>query len=156
MSKKINIYVSLLSLIFVSGCSFTSDNSGLRQRTTAETEAIRNQWYPIKSEECQVFVDSFSLAAAAVGNTDTEYLAENMEKINSNLEQTALLTSKVIFELALTTSDSSIRKYALEAAPLFAQLGSVIIEDLDSASSQIEFMTKFKELGDKVPDACKS
>ena len=156
MSKKIDIYISLLSLIFVSGCSFTSDNSGLRQRTTAEAEAIRNQWYPVKNEECQVFVDSFNLATAAVGSADTKYLAENMEKINSNLEETALLTSTVIFKLSQTTREPSIREYALEAAPLFASLGSIIAEDSEDFTSQIEFLTKFKALGDKVPYACKS
>ena len=145
-----------MSLFLVSGCSVTSDDSSLRPRTLAQEEAIRNSWYPIKNEECQLLVDSLTLIGAAIGSTDLEYLAGNMEEIKNNLEQAGQITSIKVLELSLTTKEPTIKEWALDAVPIFASVSSWIIEDLNDTTSQMENLVKFRDLTDRVPDACKS
>ncbi len=145
-----------MSLFLVSGCSVTSDDSSLRPRTLAQEEAIRNSWYPIKNEECQLLVDSLNLIGAAIGSTDLEYLAGNMEEIKNNLEQAGQITSIKVLELSLTTKEPTIKEWALDAVPIFASVSSWIIEDLNDTTSQMENLVKFRDLTDRVPDACKS
>ncbi len=145
-----------MSLFLVSGCSVTSDDSSLRPRTLAQEEAIRNSWYPIKNKECQLLVDSLNLIGAAIGSTDLEYLAGNMEEIKNNLEQAGQITSIKVLELSLTTKEPTIKEWALDAVPIFASVSSWIIEDLNDTTSQMENLVKFRDLTDRVPDACKS
>jgi hypothetical protein len=156
MSKTIISFFVLMSLFLVSGCSVTSDDSSLRPRTLAQEEAIRNSWYPIKNEECQLLVDSLNLIGAAIGSTDLEYLAGNMEEIKNNLEQAGQITSIKVLELSLTTKEPTIKEWALDAVPIFASVSSWIIEDLNDTTSQMENLVKFRDLTDRVPDACKS
>lgn len=155
LPKTITSFLLTISLILIPGCSTTSENSSLKPRTTAEEDAIRNSWYPIKNKECQLLVDSLNLIGAAIGNNELQYLADNMEEIKRNLEQAGQITSMKVLELSLTTSEPSIREWALEAVPIFASTSSWIIEDLDDATSQMENLIKFRNLTDKVPDACK-
>ena len=143
----------LLVLLTLAGCSSPSDNSSLKPRTQAEEEAITNSWYPIKNKECQLLVDSLNLIGAAIGSSDLQNLASNMEEIKRNLEQAGQITSMKVLELSLTTSEPSIREWALDAVPIFASTSSWIIEDLDDTTSQMEHL---RNLTDKVPDACKS
>jgi hypothetical protein len=156
MSKTIISFFISISLFLVSGCSVTSDDSSLRPRTLAQEEAIRNSWYPIKNKECQLLVDSLNLIGAAIGNTDLEYLAGNMEEIKSNLEQAGQITSIKVLELSLTTKEPTIKEWALDAVPIFASVSTWIIEDLNDTTSQMENLVKFRDLTDRVPDACKS
>jgi hypothetical protein len=156
MSKTIISFFVLMSLFLVSGCSVTSDDSSLRPRTLAQEEAIRNSWYPIKNKECQLLVDSLNLIGAAIGSTDLEYLAGNMEEIKNNLEQAGQITSIKVLELSLTTKEPTIKEWALDAVPIFASVSSWIIEDLNDTTSQMENLVKFRDLTDRVPDACKS
>jgi hypothetical protein len=156
LSKKIVFGLSLISLIVSSGCSFTSEDSSLRPRTIAEEEAITNAWYPVTNQECQLLVDSLNLIQAAIGSSDLQHLSENMEEIKRNLEQAGQVTSIKVLDLSLTTSEPSIREYAIEGVPIFASLGSIIATDSEDFTSQIAFLTKLRNLTDKVPDACKS
>lgn len=156
MSKKIISTLSLVSLVFISGCSSTSEDSSLRKRTLAEEEAIHNAWYPIKNKECQLLVDSMTLAQAAIGSNESQYIADNMEVIKSRLKMTEQVTSRAIFELSQSTNEPSIREYAIEAVPLFASLSSMFASDSEDFSSQLKYLAKFKALTDKIPDACKS
>ena len=146
----------MLSLLTACSSTATSDNSSLKPRTSAEQEAIHNSWYPIKSTECQLLVDSMNLLGAAIGRDDLQYLAENMDEIKRNLTQAGQLTSTRILELSLTTTEPSIREWALEAVPIFASVSLMIVDDLADTSGQIEFLTKFQKITGKVPDACKS
>jgi|688.fasta_scaffold338366_1 hypothetical protein len=156
MLKTIISFFISISLFLVSGCSVTSDDSSLRPRTLAQEEAIRNSWYPIKNKECQLLVDSLNLIGAAIGSTDLEYLAGNMEEIKSNLEQAGQITSIKVLELSLTTKEPTIKEWALDAVPIFASVSTWIIEDLNDTTSQMENLVKFRDLTDRVPDACKS
>ena len=156
MLKTIISFFISISLFLVSGCSVTSDDSSLRPRTLAQEEAIRNSWYPIKNKECQLLVDSLNLIGAAIGSTDLEYLAGNMEEIKNNLEQAGQITSIKVLELSLTTKEPTIKEWALDAVPIFASVSSWIIEDLNDTTSQMENLVKFRDLTDRVPDACKS
>ena len=143
-------------MILIPGCSTTSENSSLKPRTTAEEDAIHNSWHPIKNKECQLLVDSLNLIGAAIGSSDLQHLASNMEEIKRNLEQAGQITSMKVLELSLTTSEPSIREWALDAVPVFASLGSIIATDSEDFTSQMAFLTKLRNLTDKVPDACKS
>ena len=154
--KTITSFLLTISLILIPGCSTTSENSSLKPRTTAEEDAIRNSWYPIKNKECQLLVDSLNLIGAAIGSSDLQNLASNMEEIKRNLEQAGQITSMKVLELSLTTSEPSIREWALDAVPVFASLGSIIATDSEDFTSQMAFLTKLRNLTDKVPDACKS
>ena len=154
--KTITSFLLTISLILIPGCSTTSENSSLKPRTTAEEDAIHNSWYPIKNKECQLLVDSLNLIGAAIGSSDLQNLASNMEEIKRNLEQTGQITSMKVLELSLTTSEPSIREWALDAVPVFASLGSIIATDSEDFTSQMAFLTKLRNLTDKVPDACKS
>jgi hypothetical protein len=138
------------------GCSSTPGDSNLKPRTTAEEDAIRNSWYPIKNKECQLLVDSLNLIGAAIGSSDLEYLADSMEEIKRNLEQAGQITSIKVLELSLTTKEPSIREWALDAVPIFASASSWIIEDLNDSTSQMKNLIEFRNLTDRVPDACKS
>ena len=154
--KTITSFLLTISLILIPGCSTTSENSSLKPRTTAEEDAIHNSWYPIKNKECQLLVDSLNLIGAAIGSSDLQNLASNMEEIKRNLEQAGQITSMKVLELSLTTSEPSIREWALDAVPVFASLGSIIATDSEDFTSQMAFLTKLRNLTDKVPDACKS
>ena len=146
----------LLVLLTLAGCSSPSDNSSLRPRTQAEEEAITNSWYPIANEECQLLVDSLNLIGAAIGSTDLQYLSDNMEEIKRNLEQVGKIVSVRVLELSLATTESSIRDYSIEAVPVFASLGSILAEDSEDFTAQMNYLTKLRKLTDRVPDACKS
>jgi hypothetical protein len=146
----------LIILPILVGCSSTSGDSNLKPRTTAEEDAIRNSWYPIKNKECQLLVDSLNLIGAAIGSSDLEYLAGSMEEIKRNLEQAGQITSIKVLELSLTTKEPSIREWALDAVPIFASVSSWIIEDLNDSTSQMKNLIEFRNLTDRVPDACKS
>jgi hypothetical protein len=83
-------------------------------------------------------------------------MLENMEQIKSNLELTGLMVTPKLFELSQTTLEPSIKAYALEAIPLFSQLGDVIADESSESSDQIDFLQRLSNLTGKVPDACKS
>jgi hypothetical protein len=153
--KIITSFLLTISLILIPGCSTTSENSSLKPRSIAEEDAIHNSWYPVKNKECQLLVDSLNLIGAAIGSNELQYLADNMEEIKRNLEQAGQITSMKVLELSLTTSEPSIREWALDAVPIFASTSSWIIEDLDDTTSQMEHLIKFRNLTDRVPDACK-
>lgn len=155
-NKYVKVYSVLIILPILASCASTSEDSNLKPRTTAEEDAIRNSWYPIKNKECQLLVDSLNLIGAAIGSSDLQNLASNMEEIKRNLEQAGQITSMKVLELSLTTSEPSIREWALDAVPIFASSSSWIIEDLDDTTSQMENLIKFRKLTDRVPDACKS
>ena len=150
------IAVLVTSTLFLTGCSAVSSDDGIKLRSESENSAIRNSWYPIQSKECQLLVDSLSLVSIAIGSIETDYLLENMEKINSNLEETGMLVVPRLIELSQNTAEQSIRDYALEAIPVFSRLDELISEDTGGASGQIEFLSKMADLTGKVPDACKT
>jgi len=156
MSRIVTSCILSISLIVISGCSAPSDDSSLRPRTLAEEEAITNSRYPIANQECQLLVDSLNLIGAAIGSTDLQHLSDNMEEIKRNLEQVGKITSVRILELSLATTEPSIREYAIEAVPVFASLGSIIAEDSEDFTAQMNYLTKLRKLTDRVPDACKS
>jgi len=155
MKSRIALGLAVVFLLTSCSATSTSDDSSLRPRTLAENEAIRNSWYPIKSPECQLLVDSMNLIGAAIGGDELQYLAENMDEIKRNLEQAGRVTAAKVLELSLSTVEPSIRDWALEAVPIFASVSSMIIEDLGDTTGQIEFLTKLQKLTGKVPDACK-
>lgn len=150
------IAVLVTSTLSLTGCSAVSSDYGIKLRSESENSAIRNSWYPIQSKECQLLVDSLSLVSIAIGSIETDYLLENMEKINSNLEETGKLVVPRLLELSQNTAEQSIRDYALEAIPVFSRLDELISEDTGGASGQIEFLSKMADLTGKVPNACKS
>ena len=156
LNKYVQACLFLMILPILVGCSSTPGDSNLKPRTTAEEDAIRNSWYPIKNKECQLLVDSLNLIGAAIGSSDLEYLADSMEEIKRNLEQAGQITSIKVLELSLTTKEPSIREWALDAVPIFASVSTWIIEDLNDTTSQMENLVKFRDLTDRVPDACKS
>jgi hypothetical protein len=156
MSRIVTSCILSISLIVISGCSAPSDDSSLRPRTLAEEEAITNSWYPIANQECQLLVDSLNLIGAAIGSTDLQHLSDNMEEIKRNLEQVGKIASVRVLELSLATTEPSIRDYAIEAVPVFASLGSVLAEDSEDFTAQMNYLTKLRKLTDRVPDACKS
>jgi len=150
-------FVGILLLSFVlSACTFVPVEEGLRPRTAEENNAITDSWLPIQSEECQLLVDSFGLVTAAVGNVESQYLLDNMDQIKRNLEMTGLTVTPILYELSQTTLEPSIKAYALEAIPIFSQLGDLIADETGESSLQVEFLNRLSELTGKVPDACKS
>ena len=150
-------FVGILLLSFVlSACTFVPAEEGLRPRTAEENNAITDSWYPIQSEECQLLVDSFELAKAAIGNAESQYLLDNMDQIKSNLEMTGLMVTPKLLDLSQTTLEPSIKAYALEAIPLFSQLGDLIADEIGETTNQIDFLQRLSDLTGKVPDACKS
>jgi len=156
LNKYVQACLFLIILPISVGCSSTPGDSNLKPRTAAEDDAIRNSWYPIKNKECQLLVDSLNLIGAAIGSSDLEYLADSMEEIKRNLEQAGQITSIKVLELSLTTKEPSIREWALDAVPIFASASSWIIEDLNDSTSQMKNLIEFRNLTDRVPDACKS
>jgi hypothetical protein len=156
LNKYVQACLFLIILPILVGCSSTPGDSNLKPRTAAEDDAIHNSWYPIKNKECQLLVDSLNLIGAAIGSSDLEYLADSMEEIKRNLEQAGQITSIKVLELSLTTTEPSIREYAIEAVPVFASLGSIIAEDSEDFTAQMNYLTKLRKLTDRVPDACKS
>lgn len=153
---KFFIAVLVTSTLSLTGCSAVSSDDGIKLRSESENSAIRDSWYPIQSKECQLLVDSLSLVSIAIGSIETDYLLENMEKINSNLEETGKLVVPRLLELSQNTVEQSIRDYAREAIPVFSRLAELVSEDTGGASGQIEFLSKMADLTGKVPDACKS
>ena len=153
---KIKIIVSILCMLTLSACTFVPADESPRPRTAEENNEITDSWYPVQSEECQLLVDSFGLVTAAIGSIDDPNLLKNMEEINSNLEVTGRIVSQKLLELSQSTSEPSIREYALEAIPVFVQLGDLINEDSGDYSSATDFIDKLYGLTGKVPDACKS
>ena len=148
--------VANLCVLVLSACTLVPAEEGLRPRSAEENNAITDSWYPIQSQECQVLVDSFGLISAAVGSLDSQSLLENMDQIKSNLEMTSLLVTPKLYDLSQTTLEPSIKEYALEAIPLFSQLGDLIADEVGETSSQIDFFQSLSNLTGKVPDACKS
>jgi len=145
-----------ITALILTGCTFSNSEEGLRPRTAEENLNIQNQWYPVKSKDCQLLVDSFNLIRAAIGSVEMGYLDENLELINSRLELSGRVTSQKILELATTATEPSIREYALEAAPIFAQVGFMIVNDDSDFDKQLKFLEDFSKISGKVPDACKS
>ena len=140
----------------LSACTFVPVEEGLRPRTAEENNAITDSWYPIQSDECQLLVDSFGLIAAAIGSIESQNLLENMERIKSNLEMTGLMVTPKLYDLSKTTLEPSIKAYALEAIPIFSQLGGIIVDEAGEPSYDMDFLNRMNELTGKVPDACKS
>ena len=153
---KIKIIVSILSMLTLTGCTFVPSDESPRPRTAEENNAITDSWYPVQSKECQLIVDSFGLVTAAIGSIDDQNLLDNMDEINGNLEITGRVVSQKLLELSQSTLEPSIREYALEAIPVFVQIGNLIAEDSEDYSSLNEFINRMYELTGKVPDACKS
>ena len=156
--KQINIRLSTitLSILVLSGCTFVPADEGARIRSSEENNAITDAWYPIQSQECQLLVDSFGLVGAAIGSSDTQNLVENMDEIKQNLEMTGEIVTRKLIDLSMTTTESSIREYAIEAIPFFSQLGSLVGGDSVQSEFQIDYLNRMYELTGKVPDACKS
>ena len=88
-SKKFlaGVYISVSPLL--SSCSVQSSTDELKPRTVEENQAITDSWYPIKNDECQIFVDAFGLAQTALGSNDSGYLFENMEEIRQRIKQSS-------------------------------------------------------------------
>jgi hypothetical protein len=133
-----------------------SEINGIALRTQSENEAIKNSWYPIQDEECQLLVDSLGLVSVAIGNIETDYLLENMSEIDTNLEETSRIVVPRLLELSQNTKEQSIRAYALEAIPVFSRLDELVSEEVDGTATQIGLLASMAELTGKVPDACKS
>jgi hypothetical protein len=150
------LFASILGLLTLTACSFVPANESPKPRTAEENNAITDSWYPIQSEECQLLVDSMGLVQASIGSIDNQYLIENMDEIKSNLEITGRVVSQKLLELSQNTQEPSIREYALEAIPVYAQLGSLIADDSSDLSFQNDYINKMFNLSGKVPDACKS
>jgi hypothetical protein len=140
----------------LSGCTFVTEEEGLRPRTVEENNAITDSWYPVQSKECQLFIDAFGLMTAAIGSTDGQYLLDNMDQIKRDLETTGYVVSQSLLELSQTTFEPSIKTYALELIPLYVRLGDLITDDSTDTSRQIEYLNEMSRLTGKVPDACKS
>ena len=153
---KLKYILITICLLAISGCTFVPANEGPRPRSAEENNSITDAWYPIQSKECALLVDSFGLIQAAIGSTDGQSLIDNLDEIKKDLETTGLIVSQELLELSQTTSESSIKEYALEAIPLFVKLGDLIISDTEDSSAQVDFINRMYELTGKVPDACKS
>ena len=153
---KIRLIAITLSISALSACTFVPADEGARIRTAEENNAITDAWYPIQSKECQLLVDSFGLVGASIGSPDTQNLIENMDEIKRNLEVTGEIVSRKLIDLSLTTTEPSIREYAIEAIPFFSKLGSLIADDSSQATFQVDYLNRMYELTGKVPDACKS
>ena len=153
---KLRLIVITLSISALSACTFVPADEGARVRTKEENNAITDSWYPIQSKECQLLVDSFGLIGASIGSPDTQNLIENMDEIKRNLQVTGEVVSRKLIDLSLTTTEPSIREYAIEAIPFFSKLGSLIADDLSQETFQVDYLNKMYKLTGKVPDACKS
>jgi hypothetical protein len=153
---KFFVVVLVTSALSLTACSPVSSDDGIKLRTQSENDAIRNSWFPIQSEECQLLVDSLGLVSAAIGNIETDYLIENMSEIDSNLEETSRIVVPRLLELSQNTKEQSIRAYALEAIPIFSRLDELVLDEIDGAATQIGLLSKMAELTGRVPDACKS
>lgn len=147
---------SFLALMLLTGCSSVTSVEGLKPRTAEENQAIQDSWYPVKSEECQLIIDSFQIISAAMGSGDIEYLSSNMDEINGNLQTASEITSSAMFKLSQDTLDQSIKAYSLEALPIFAQVGNLIADDELDVDKQMSLLVDFAKLTGKVPDGCKS
>lgn len=153
---KMRFALIFLVLLTLSACTIAPAEEGQRPRTAKENNAITDSWYPIQSEECQLLVDAFGLVSTSIGNDESQYLIENMDKIKSNLKLTGEIVVPRLYELSQTTLEPSIRAYALEAVPFFSALGDLIVDDLGEPSFQLDFLNSMSELTGKIPDACKS
>lgn len=140
----------------LSACTLVPAEKGLRPRTTEENNVITDSWYPIQSEECQLLVDAFGLVTLAIGNTESQYLLENMDKVKKNLENLSRIVPPKLFELSQSTLEPSIKEYALESIPIFIRLGDLFVDDLEEPTSLFEYLNELSILTGKVPDACKS
>ena len=158
LQARVVIKCAVITLIFlvVSGCSIQSDNTDAKMRSPSENMQITNSWYPIKSQECKMILDSFALVTVALGSNEEEYLITHIDEIKKNLESAGKVTSTALLNLAQTTSEPSIREYALEAVPILAQMGSLVNTERVDASVQINILNKLVQLTERVPDACKS
>jgi hypothetical protein len=156
VSVKFLVAVLVTSALTLAACSVNSSDDGIKLRTQSENDAIRNSWFPIQSEECQLLVDSLGLVSVAIGNIQTDYLLENMSDIDSNLEETSRIVVPKLLELSQNTKELSIRAYALEAIPVLSRLDELVSDKVDGAATQIGLLSSMAELTGKVPDACKS
>ena len=143
-------------LPFLVACVIAPQEQGAKLRTAEEDEALVDAWYPIQSEECQLLVDSFSLIAAAIGSAEMEYQINNLDEIKKNLVSASKIVPPVLLELAQTTNEPSVREYALEAIPIFAQIGDAVVEDSSEFGGSLALLEKMAKLTGRVPDACKS
>lgn len=153
--KLVGIMSALVILSLIVGCG-SQDQKDLRPRTQEENEAIHNSWYPVKSEECQVLVDSFILMSAAIGNDDIQYLAANLDQIKQNLIEAGKINSARLLELANTTQDVSIRNWALEAVPTFANLQIINSGSEEQMLDLNDYLLGLSKLVEDVPSGCRS
>ena len=152
-----NIILLTLGLTLTLTACGTSSSSELRPRTVEENAAIQDSWFPVRNKECQLIVDSFTLVSAAVGGTDTQYLAENMSEIERNLKSAGAATSEALLRLSNSTDEPSIRSWTLRAVPIFAKLGMLTSATDDQSNDQIlSFFSELSQLVEDVPSACKS
>lgn len=150
------VCLSITGTLLLTGCSTSSSEDSLRPRTADENQSIRDSWYPIRNSECQLIVDSFALIAAAIGGDETKYLSENLEDIRRRLENTGEITSQTLLRLANQTNDESIKSYALEAVPVFARVGDILVDSDEDYLQQMNYLKKYSNLTGKVPNGCKS
>jgi hypothetical protein len=72
LNKYVQACLFLIILPILVGCSSTPGDSNLKPRTTAEDDAIRNSWYPIKNKECQLLVDKYEHDQESIFNIKNE------------------------------------------------------------------------------------
>ena len=143
--------------IGLTSCGTYDSASELKPKSAEEQDKIHNSWYPVKSKECQLIVDSFSLVSAAIGSASDENLLNNMDQINENLESAGKTTSTALLNLANTTSEPSIKNWALRAVPIFASVGSMVSTSQSSgAKEMLSYFEGLSKLVEDVPDACRS
>jgi hypothetical protein len=154
ITKRLISFVACLP--FLTACTISTQEEGLKIRTQAENEALVDSWYPIQSEECQLLVDSFGLISVAMGNGEMDYLMKNADEVKKDLLSTSIIVPPVLLELAQTTNEPSIKEYALEAIPIFTQLTDTLDKELNDFDTELGFLEKLANLTGRVPDACKS
>jgi len=146
-----------MSGFVLSSCGVTQNNQGLKPKTAAEQQAIHNSWFPVKSKDCQLIVDSFALVKAAIGDASDQNLLNNINQINQNLKSAGKVTSTALLNLANTTDEPTIRSWALKAVPIFANIGNIGSENSNQSNDQIlSFMSDLSKLVEDVPSACSS
>jgi hypothetical protein len=158
MNRKASLSIILVCLIIITGCGNTNELYNLRPKSVEEQQTIRDSWFPVKSFECQLIVDSFSLLTAAVGNDSLENLSQNMDQIEERLDSAGRATSTALLNLANTTSEESIRAWALKAVPIFSGFGDLIVSDVNSLASEemLQYLSDLSKLVEDVPYACRS
>jgi hypothetical protein len=153
------IVTLLLSAVLLTSCAIENSkptDNDLKPRTESENQAITDGWYPIKSEECQLFVDAYGLLGLALKESQEQTLSGNYEGAKESVEIAGSLIFERLSQLALTTSDESIREYATEALPLYQQVSSMFSVDNENFDAQLDFMDKFAQLTGEIPSGCKS